>query len=82
MDTKDGTAGEIERRILAALPVRTADETPRVDVAIEGSHVVLRGDVHNWDDHATAGRIAAAAPGIHSVDNQLSLFVKGKISTP
>ena len=59
MEALDVKAGDIARRILAALPTRDDGHTPQIEVEIEGSCVTLKGDVHTWKDHETAGRIAA-----------------------
>ena len=81
MNASDVMAGELGQRILAALPVRAEDRTPRIEVEIDGSRDTLRGDAYTWRDHETAGRIAASTPGITSVTNELCLFVEGSLAT-
>ena len=44
-----------------------------IQVETSGSTVVLRGKVHNHAELEEAVRVAWAAPGVHTVDNQLKV---------
>ena len=45
----------------------------KIKVETSGNKVTLRGKVQNYTERDEAERIAWAAPGVYSVDNQLKV---------
>ena len=48
-------------------------DSKAVKVSSEGGSVKLSGSVHSWHDRNVAGTTAWSAPGVMSVDNQLTV---------
>ncbi|WP_310486571.1 BON domain-containing protein [Chamaesiphon sp. VAR_69_metabat_338] len=48
-------------------------DAKHIRVETAGSKVILRGDVRNYQEREEAERAAWAAPGVFSVDNQLTV---------
>lgn len=71
----------LHARVRAAL--RAHAQTQEVDIAIEGSGttVVLRGIVLQAAERDAAAQVAAAVPGVHSVDNQLRVMATSRLFT-
>ena len=66
-------AGELKEQIEKAL-VRSAETDARgIHVEADDGKVTLRGTVHSWTQYREAGRAAWAAPGVHDVDNEISV---------
>jgi osmotically-inducible protein OsmY len=80
MDTEDLVARELERRIQRALTPATDHPPQRITVAVRGRRATLRGEVASWEQHEAAEQAALATPGVVTVDNELCLLVKGKLS--
>ena len=45
----------------------------RIDVAVDGSKVTLRGQVHSWQERDAIQGAVWAAPGVRTVVNELSV---------
>ena len=56
--------------------VRSAEvDASNITVEVQGSKAILKGKVRSWAERKEAERTAWLAPGITSVDNQISLFL-------
>lgn len=78
--TIETPADDLERRIQQAIASNDEHDDARVSVCVKGTCAVLKGAVHSWADHEAAERAALSIPGVTSVDNQLALLVKAKLS--
>jgi hypothetical protein len=73
MRTALPTGTDVRRRIVQALH-RNADLDARhIDVNVSGDVVTLTGAVGSWLQREAAGRGAASAPGIRSVENRIAV---------
>ena len=64
---------DLKKKIEDAL-VRSAQvDANAITVSVQGSEAILRGKVHSWAEKREAERAAWLAPGITSVDNQISV---------
>ena len=68
------TPSDLKRKIEDALVRNAQVDAERITVEVQGSKAVLRGKVRSWAEREEAERVAWLAPGITSVDNQISLF--------
>ena len=66
-------AGELKEQIEKAL-VRSAEtDAKSIHVETDEGKVTLRGTVHSWAEYREASRAAWAAPGVHDVENEISV---------
>jgi osmotically-inducible protein OsmY len=66
------SSSDIKNSILSALKRSALLASRKIEVDVAGHCVTLKGDVHNNAECDEAGRIAWAAPGVSSVNNQIS----------
>ena len=65
---------DLKKKIEDAL-VRSAEvDAERITVDVQGSKVTLKGKVRSWAERQEAERTAWLAPGVTSVDNQITLI--------
>lgn len=79
MDILDSRAQELHDRVHMAVARHGSHDAKRVTVMLNGNCATLKGDVRTWAQHEAAERAALAMPGITAVDNQLCLYVEGKV---
>jgi osmotically-inducible protein OsmY len=65
---------DLKKKIEDALVRNAQIDAERITVEVQGSKAILRGKVRSWAEREEAARVAWLAPGITSVDNQISLF--------
>jgi osmotically-inducible protein OsmY len=64
---------DLKKKIENAL-VRTAEvDAKNITVEVQGTKAILKGKVHSWAEKQEAARTAWLAPGITSVDNQITV---------
>lgn len=80
MDTEDLIARELEKRIQRALTPATEHGPQRITVAVRGRRAKLTGDVSSWAEREAAEHAALMTPGVVTVDNEICLMVKAKLS--
>jgi osmotically-inducible protein OsmY len=68
------TPSDLKRKIEDALVRNAQVDAERITVEVQGNKAVLKGKVRSWAEREEAERVAWLAPGITSVDNQISLF--------
>jgi osmotically-inducible protein OsmY len=65
---------DLKKKIEDAL-IRTAQvDASNITVEVQGSKAILKGRVRSWSERQEAERQAWLAPGIISVDNQITLL--------
>jgi osmotically-inducible protein OsmY len=64
---------DVEKAIMSAFKRNAILNADNIKVETTGNNVTLRGKVRNHAEQEEAGRAAWAAPGVASVDNQLSV---------
>jgi osmotically-inducible protein OsmY len=65
---------DLKKKIEDAL-VRSAEvDAKGITVEVQGSKVILKGKVRSWAERQEAERTAWLAPGVTSVDNQITLY--------
>jgi osmotically-inducible protein OsmY len=79
METFDAKAREIRDRVQTTI-ARLGGNAAQIHVGLNGTCATLKGEVRTWAEHEAAESAALATPGIVSVDNQLCLQVKGKLT--
>lgn len=62
---------DVTSSIEGALKRQAERQAKRVQVAVDGSTVTLRGEVHSWREHTAALGAAWSAPGVRKVVNEL-----------
>jgi len=67
------SAADIAVSIKAAFERSSLLDATKIQVETSGSQVTLRGKVRNYAEREEAERVAWAAPGAYSVDNQISV---------
>ena len=67
------TAMGIETAIESAFKRNALLDAYKIRVETDGNKVTLRGNVRNFAELDEAARVAWAAPGVHMVDNQLTV---------
>jgi osmotically-inducible protein OsmY len=64
---------DLKKKIEDALVRSAAVDAKNITVEVQGSKAILKGKVRSWAERQEAERTAWLAPGITSVDNQISL---------
>lgn len=67
------TVSGIEKIITDAFERSALLDSKKVDVKISGSKVILTGEVRNHTERDEAERVVWAAPGVSSVDNEITV---------
>jgi osmotically-inducible protein OsmY len=65
------TPKDVSKRISEALERHAEREAKRIEVAVDGSTVTLRGSADSWSDRAAIQGAAWSAPGVHKVINEV-----------
>ncbi len=63
----------LSNRIKEALTRQAMREAKRIEIAVDGSVVTLRGHVHSWAERNSAEGATWSAPGVSRVNNQLTI---------
>ena len=63
---------DIQRRIEDALKRNAEIEAKDIRITVQGGTITLVGTVHDWVEHDAIRRAAWSAPGVQSVDDQLT----------
>lgn len=66
---------ELKRKIENALVRDAETDANRITVEVHGDKVVLKGTVRSWAEKQEAERVAWSAPGVASVDNQITILL-------
>ena len=62
---------DLSTRISEALQRQAMRESKRVEVAVDGAKVTLRGTVHSWQERDAVQGAVWAAPGVRTVINEI-----------
>lgn len=63
----------LSTRIQEALTRQAQREARRIEIAVDGSVVTLRGHVHSWAERNAAEGATWSAPGVSRVNNELTI---------
>jgi osmotically-inducible protein OsmY len=63
----------IETDIQSAFKRNALFDAKKIQVEASGNKVILSGKVRNYGEREEAERVAWAAPGVYSVDNQIKV---------
>jgi osmotically-inducible protein OsmY len=64
---------DLKKKIEDALVRNAETDAERIQVEVRGSTVVLKGTVRSYAEKQEAARVAWSAPGVTSVENQISV---------
>jgi osmotically-inducible protein OsmY len=64
---------DLKKKIEDALVRNAETDAERITVEVKGSTVVLKGTVRSYAEKQEAARVAWSAPGVTSVENQISV---------
>jgi osmotically-inducible protein OsmY len=67
------TLGAVKQEIEAALGRLAKVDASKINVRVDGSAVTLTGAVHSWSERDSARESAWGAPGVMSVDDQMTI---------
>jgi osmotically-inducible protein OsmY len=69
------TPSELKKKIEDAL-VRNAEiDAKKITVEVQGNKAILKGTVRAWAEKEQAARVAWSAPGVTSVENQITVEI-------
>ena len=68
------TPSELKQKIERALVRSAQTDAQRITVEADGSRVTLKGMVRSWVERREAERTAWSAPGVTSVENQITVL--------
>jgi osmotically-inducible protein OsmY len=67
------SSSAVKADIEAALKRRAHDDAQNIQVSVAGNAVTLTGTVHSWSEREMAAQSAWGTPGVHSVDDNLTV---------